>query len=669
MFLGTVEVTLLVLLFAILAGPIVAERFRIPGLLGLIFLGMLFGPYVLGWLGRIGLVADLGAIGILYLMFLAGIGFNLQAFAEDRTSAVVFGLLGFAVPFVLSVVTGMVFLDYGILAASLVGAMWASNTLVAYPDARAAGLADTRAVRDSVSAGVVADMLSLLVLAVATSYAVIETVDPLEASGAANAGRAPSLPLWITIPVLVGFTLWVLPKLGDWFFLRVGKARPQRFLFALVGMAAGASLAVAGGLEGIIGAFLAGLGLNRLVPKNSELMERLDFVGSTIFIPAFLVAIGLSIDPAVLFDLNTIGLGLLFAGLVIVGKTTAVAIASRFFHYTFDEAGLMASLSFGQAASTLAIAQVGLSLDLFGQDVVNGAVLAVVFTAFATSFGTQFFIRRVPRPAVLQGAIGERVLVDVRPSGSDLDTLVAFAGLVARGDDGIVVPFAIPAPGHKEAGRLRITEAEASAADAGHDTEGIVRVSESFVNGTVELVEEVDASMLVLSWSGPKLSNDYVFGNEIDEVGEHVGVPSVAVHLIRPWNRVVLAIGNTRVPWHREDAELAASLAKRLRGRKPMPLIVFGNDHSMVEEAVGTAKNTTFVTVKRGSRELLEAVRPDDLVVAPAYVLQAIPAPNQVRLVRRLAQIDVAVVAGPNRLTVAGHANAHRSERILGPQQ
>lgn len=669
MLVGTVEVTLLVLLFAILAGPILAERFRIPGLLGLIFFGMLFGPYMLGWLGRTGLVIDLGAIGILYLMFLAGLGFNLQAFAENRTSAIVFGLLGFSVPFVLSVVTGIVLLDYGILAAGLIGAMWASNTLVAYPDVRAAGLADTRAVSDSVSAGVVADMLSLLVLAVATSYAVIDTVEPLEASGAANAGRAPSLPLWVTVPILVGFTLWALPKLGDWFFLQVGKSRVQRFLFALVGMAAGASLAVAGGLEGIIGAFLAGLGLNRLVPKNSELMERLDFVGSTIFIPAFLVSIGLSIDPAVLFDLNTVALGLLFTALVIVGKTIAVAIASRFFHYTFDEAGLMASLSYGQAASTLAIAQVGLSLDLFGQDVVNGAVLAVVFTAFATSFGTQFFIRRVPRPAPLQGAIGERVLVDVRPSGSDLDTLVTFAGLIARGDDGVVVPYATPLPGFKAIGSLRISEAEASAADAGHDTEGIVRVSESFANGTLELVEEVDASMLVLSWSGPRLSNDYVFGNEIDEVGERSAIPSVAVHLVRPWNRVVLTIGNTQVPWHREDADLAISLAKRLRGRNHLPLLVFGTDHDMMEEEFGTAENVTIVTTKRGSRELLKAVRPDDLVVAPSYVLQALPAPSQMRLVRRMAQIDIAIVAGSNRLTVAGRTNAHRSERILGPQQ
>jgi Kef-type K+ transport system membrane component KefB len=668
-FVGTLEVTLLVLLFAILAGPIVADRFRIPGLLGLIFFGMLFGPHVLGWLGRIDLVDDLGAIGILYLMFLAGLGFNLKAFAENRTSAIGFGLLGFAAPFAISVVTGMVVLDYGLLAAALVGAMWASNTLVAYPDVRAAGLADTRPVRDAVSGGVVADMLSLLVLAVATSYEVIDTVETEAVATTVNADRAPSLPLWFTIPVLVAFALWLLPKIGEWFFVRVGKSRVQRFLFALAGMAAGASLAVAAGLEGIIGAFLAGLGMNRLVPKNSELMERLDFVGSTVFVPAFLVSIGLSIDPAAFFDLNTLGLGLLFTGFVLVGKTLAVAIAARFFRYTFDEAGLMASLSYGQAASTLAIAQVGLSLDLFGQDVVNGAVLAVVLTALATSYGTQFFIRRVPRPTAPRTAVGERILVDVRPAGSNLAAVMEFAGLIARGDDGIVVPYTTPSPGRKEAGRLRMSEAESAAADAGQDTEGVVRVSESFTNGTLELIEESDASMVLLSWRGPTLSSDYVFGNDVGEVGEQAPVASAAMHLIRPWTRVVLVTGNARVSWHSEDADLATSIASRVRRNKNGPVLVIGSDPGVADGALGSPDHVEVVATVNAARELLERVQAEDLVIAPAYVLSKKPVAEQIRLTRRMMQVDLVVVAGPKRLSVGRRSSPHRMEGILGPQQ
>jgi Kef-type K+ transport system membrane component KefB len=668
-FVGTLEVTLLVLLFAILVGPIVADRFRIPGLLGLIFFGMLFGPHVLGWLGRIGLVNDLGAFGILYLMFLAGLGFNLRAFAENRSSAIAFGLLGFAVPFVISLVTGMVLLGYGLLAAALVGAMWASNTLVAYPDVRAAGLADTRPVRDAVSGGVVADMLSLLVLAMATSYEVIETYDIGVVAETANASRAPSLPLWVTVPILVGFALWVLPKIGEWFFVQVGKSRVQRFLFALVGMAGGASLAVAAGLEGIIGAFLAGLGMNRLVPKNSELMERLDFVGSTIFVPAFLVSIGLSIDPAAFFDLSTLALGVLFTGFVVVGKTVAVAINARFFRYSFDEAGLMASLSFGQAASTLAIAQVGLNLELFGQDVVNGAVLAVVLTALVTSYGTQFFIRRVPRPALPSSSVGERVLVDVRPAGSDLGTVMELAGLIARGDDGVLVPFATSTPGQTETVRLRISEAEAAAADAGHDAEGVVRVSESFTNGALELIEELGASMIMLSWGGPRVANDFVFGNEIDDVGEQSPVACMAAHLIRPWNRVVVVTGDERVRWHADDARLAVSIAARVCPSKKTAVLVIGNDFGVAESELGSRENLEYVNAKNGARELLDRVRPDDLVVVPAYVLRSVPVTEQLKLARRMSQIDLVVVAGANRLAVGRRSTSHRMEGLLGPQQ
>lgn len=404
--LGTVEMTILVLIVAILAGPLLGARLRVPGLLALIFLGMIFGPFGLGWLGRVDLVFDLGSIGILYLMFLAGLGFNVKAFNDNRTSALGFGLLSFVFPFGLSMIAGLSYFETGILAAALLGSMWASNTLVAYPDVRAAGLENTRAVRDAMSGGVVADVLALLILAVASTYAVVEIAEP----DALDTGAAPTLPLYLSIPLLVAFTLWLLPRIGEWFFVRVGRSRVQRLLFALAGMAAGATLAVLGGIAGIIGAFLAGLGLNRLVPKNSELMDRIDFVGTSVFIPAFLVSIGLRIDPVALVDWRTILIGVVFLGLVLVGKGLAVLVAAMFVGYSSAERGLIGSLSIGQAASTLAVGQIGLELGLFEQRVVNASILTIVLAALLTSFGTQFYIRRMPPPAPSTGAIGERVL-------------------------------------------------------------------------------------------------------------------------------------------------------------------------------------------------------------------------------------------------------------------
>lgn len=642
-----------------------AARFRIPGLLGLIFFGMLFGPHVLGWLGRIGLVQDLGQIGILYLMFLAGLSFNIRAFLDNRMSAITFGLLGFFVPFALSIWVSTDILEMEFIAAAMVGAMWASNTLVAYPEVRAAGLADTRAVRDAVSAGVVADLLSLLVLAVATSDAAIESLPVPPATVLPE--QPPTLPLLIAIPLLIGVTLWILPRFGSWFFVRVGHSRVQRFLFALLGMAIGAAVAVMGGVEGIIGAFLAGLGLNRLVPANSELMDRLDFVGSSIFIPAFLVSIGLNIDPAALFDFSTLGLGLLFAALVIVGKTIASGIGAGIFRLSFAEGGLMASLSFGQAASTLAIAQVGASLGLFGQEVVNGAILAIVLTALATSVLTQWFIRRAPRAESAPAAIGERVLVDSRPSKSNLTTVMEFSGLIAAADGGILIPFTVPDSPRLESARTRIDEAVRAAALAGHDTDGVVRVSESFTTGALELSQEAEATLTVLTWSGPRLGSSYFFGDEIDAFGERSSRPTIAVRMLAPWTRVVLLVGQTGAEWHVEDARLAAQIAVRTRRSKEDALLVVAPDPGMVaDELAGVEPVELIHGDLRRSSAILSMIEPNDLLILPAYVLNELAMTDRMRFVRSMERIDLAIVAGPNRLAVSRTKPPHRTERLIG---
>jgi Kef-type K+ transport system membrane component KefB len=666
MLVGTVEVTLLVLLIVVLAGPIVAERFRIPGMLGLIFFGMVFGPHVLGWLGRVSLVEDLGAIGILYLMFLAGISFNIKAFMENKKSSIIIGLLGFAIPFFLSVYVSRSLLSMEILGAALVGAMWASNTLVAYPDVRSAGLSDNRAVRDAVSSGVVADLISLFILAVATSYAVIEAAPDLFDSPDVATEQAPTLPLLIAIPLLAGFTLWALPLIGRWFFVKVGHSRVQRFLFVLVGMTAGASIAVLGGIAGLIGAFLAGLGLNSLIPKSSDLMDRLDFVGSTVFVPAFLVSIGLTIAPAALFDVETLILGLIFTLLVIVGKSLAATISSFAFGFSFAEGGLMAALSYGQAASTLAIAQVGLEFELFGQETVNGAVLAVVLTALATSYGTRFFIGRVERPAPPPSSIGEVVLVDVRPSSSNLEVVMKFAGRIAHADGGVLTPFAVPKHGELERAREHIAQAEEAAAKAGHDTDGIARLSTSFADGALALTEEVGATLAVLAWTGLRFQSDHLFGSEIDQFGESAPIPVIAAYLTRPWSRVVLMIGNTRVPWHNEDAQLAANIAGRLRG-KDEPLLLLGSDVESVKDLLGSEEGLEVVVGHRAEL-LLSRILEDDLILAPAYVLQETSIAEQLRLARKLVGLDVAVVAGANRLSIARSDSPLRTGAILNPQ-
>ena len=650
MFTQTVEVTLLILLLIIVFGPVIAERFRIPGIIGLIFGGMIVGPFVLGWVGSTGLVSDLGAIGILYLMFLAGLSFNFKAFKLNRKAAVIYGVLGFSIPFGISIWAGMSLLGYGLLGAALIGAMWASNTLVALPQVNMAGLQNNRAVSTAVAAGVEFDLMSLTVLAIATSTAVLE-VEPQ--SGAEATVSNPLLPLWIAVPLLAVFTLWILPKITDWFFVQIGRTRMQRFVFALAGMAAGAAVALLGGIEGLIGAFLAGLGMNSMIPIRGALMQRLDFVGSAIFVPAFLVSIGLSINPALLFDFETLMLALVFTGIVVFGKSIAAIVTGRIFGFTLDESGLMASLSFGQAASTLAIAQVGAGLGLLSDQVVNAAVLTIVSTALITSFSTRFFVRRVPRPTPPQASIGEHVLVDVRDHGSDLETLMALAAGIAHPDDGLVVPYVVPGPGQRDVARKRVDEAVRVASALGLDSEGVVRVDETFASGTLNLIEETDVSLALLSWQGIRLLSDYVFGNDIDGVGEESPVPTMAARLLRPWKRIVLVTGGRNTDWHREDAELATSAVEHLYRTRRVPIVAIGTDREAFDAHFEELEHVEIVVSDKPRRTALQMIQPDDLVIAPAYILHDAPMTGKRQLARVLDNANIAVIAGPRRLSIS----------------
>jgi Kef-type K+ transport system membrane component KefB len=179
----TVESGLLLLAVAILLGPALAERLRIPGLVGLIFIGMVFGPFVLNWMVAGGLVATVGAAGLLYLMFLAGIELDLATFADNRRAAVTFGLLTFAIPFTISFVVGIQYLDMSLIGAALVGAMWASHTIVAYPEVKTAGLDTNRAVGSAVASTVITDVLALIILAVAASSTSLQAEPTTRAGG------------------------------------------------------------------------------------------------------------------------------------------------------------------------------------------------------------------------------------------------------------------------------------------------------------------------------------------------------------------------------------------------------------------------------------------------------------------------------------------------------
>jgi Kef-type K+ transport system membrane component KefB len=623
-------------------------------MVGLLVGGVLVGPYALGWVAAGSTIDRLGNVGILYLMFLAGLEFSFRTFRANRRTALVFGALGFAVPFVLSVWVSTSWVGLGILGASLVGAMWASNTLVAYPEAQEAGLAETRAVGSAVAGGVIADLSSLTVLAVVSSVAA-----DLAAGESAQTEAALDIPVWITLPVLSAVSLLLVPRLAQWFFVRVGHTRTERFVFTLAAMGAASLLAEVGGVAGLIGAFLVGLGLNRLVPTHGPLFESVEFVGTAIFVPAFLVSIGFTIDPRLLFDVETLSLAVLFTALVVVGKLAAAAIVGIGAKLPLSETGIMATLSMGQAASTLAIARIGVEYEVLEQNVANAAVLAIVATAFITSYGTRFFARRVEAEEEARPPLGKRLMVDVRATGGPVEEVMQVAAAVVAPDGGLLVPFAVAPAAELDDAKSDLERAVSAALETGQDAVGAVRLDDSFTDGVLQLSAEREASLLVLGWEGPGQAVDRLFGSELDRIGERATTPTMAIHVAAPWRRVVVVPGRLGSSARSSDAELALTLAKRIARRRKSRVHLHAAGPAQAAELAREGDGVVVTEVGEGAGP----VTATDLLVLPAHAFRDLP---ELGARRRGPGPSMAVVAGARRLHLTSRAVARHVHGAVG---
>jgi len=413
----------LVLFAVILFGPLVVSRLGLPGLIGLLLGGFVIGPHGLALI-KPGdqTVPELGQLGLLYLMFIAGLELDLHVLRKQRNAAVGLGLAAFAIPFAAGLVIGWA-LGWSAAATCLLGALFSSHTLIVYPALRDGGLGGNPAVAAAVGATVLTDTLALVVLAIVagtqTASANIGTVLAEIAGG---------------LIVLVGVGLLVLPRIVDAALRFFGGDRVARYVVVIVALLAMAALAEVFGIEPIIGAFFAGLALNRLVPNEGQSMDRVEFFGSAVFVPVFVVSIGLLLDPSVMFTADTLEL----AGLICLGALGGKAIACWFagaaLGFNRPERAAMYVLTAPQAAATLAVTLIGFELGLFDTSVVNAVLVLIVVSITVAAVLAQRVISWVPR-AAHEPALGHHILV-VTGSEEPSDEAMRIATLLARPDGG-----------------------------------------------------------------------------------------------------------------------------------------------------------------------------------------------------------------------------------------
>ena len=402
-----------VVLLMILLSPIIMGRLRIPHIIGMVLAGVIVGKYGLNILERDASFELFGRVGLYYIMFLAGLEMDMEGLKKNRTRVIVFGLLTFLVPFAMTYFMGVSLLSYTPLAALLLSAIMASNTLIAYPIVGRYGLTRHTSSTLSVGSSMMALFMALIVMA--------SIVNSFQGEG--------GIGFWVLFVVKffvysIGLIL-VIPRLTRWFLRRYSDAVMQ-FIFILAVVFLSAALSDAVGLEGIFGAFLSGLILNRFIPRVSPLMNRIEFTGNALFIPYFLIGVGMLINVRLLFQ-GTHILWVVFCLVLFgtLGKAVAAYLAAGVFRMPRLAGHMMFGLTSAHAAGAIAMVMVGRRLEispgvyLFGDEVLNGIVIMILFTCVISTVVTEWAAQRLrlkekKEPELVKTVNDEKILIPVK---------------------------------------------------------------------------------------------------------------------------------------------------------------------------------------------------------------------------------------------------------------
>ncbi|QLE58893.1 cation:proton antiporter [Nostoc sp. TCL26-01] len=559
----------LMILGIMLVAPLLFEKIRLPGIVGLILAGVLVGPNGLGLLARDNTIVLLGTVGLLFLMFMAGLETSLDDLKYNADKAVIFGLATFAIPMGLGTVA-MMAIGYEILPAILVASCFASHTLLALPIVSKLGIMRSQVLTTTLGGTLITNVLALLVLAVVVR---------------AHQGNL-TLSFWLfLIPALILYTfltLWGVPRIGRWFFQRFGHDEGAEFTFVLATLfivSYGAELVQ---IEPIIGAFLAGVAITQLIPQLSPLMNRIQFIGNTLFVPFFLISVGMLVNPLILVqEPRSLLVSAVMVTVAIVAKYLPAWGAGKLFAMNFDSIMVMFGLSVAQAASTLAAITVAYNIKLVDQLTVNGTIAMILVTCVASPWVTAKWGKNLkPEAESIQkhqaGSLGDRVLVPVSNPNTE-DNLLKLAILLTKSASGTLLPLHIllednaPIPPEAKAQQSQLlSTAEMIAHAAVANVTPIGRIDESIDRGIARVAEEKQASVIICGWKGYSTYQENLFGSVIDKIVHRSSVPVLVSRFPLPiehTNRVFLAFTTSQATadTFEQSIQLAKSLATELK--------------------------------------------------------------------------------------------------------
>lgn len=530
-----------ILLLVILVVPLIFERLKIPGLVGLLAAGVILGPQGLNILQRgVAPMQLLPEIGLIYLMFVAGLEIDMEQFRRTRNRSLTFGSFTFLVPLITGTIVGRYF-GFGWNASILIGSLFASHTLLAYPIVSRLGVVNNEAVTVTIGATIFTDIGALLVLAVCIA------IHAGDFSPTRLVTLIGSLIIYSAV-ILIGFD-----RVGKEFFRRSGDEEGNQFLFVLLAVFLAAVGAQLIGIEKIVGAFLAGLAVNEAVGEG-PVKDKVVFVGSVLFIPIFFVSLGLLIDiSAFIKSIGTIWITLAIVVGLIVSKFLAAYLAKLVYRYNWDELLIMWSLSVPQVGATLAATLVGYEAGLLDERILNSVIVLLLVTA---TLGPLVTSRVAPSLVVAadnlepetpppdentQTADLFKVVVPVYNPKTE-QYLIEMAALIARQAGGRIVPLAIA----KATAQMQATQLEAAlqqresllenataiSQELGVVAEPVLRIDDGIAQGISRASREQKASLIVMGWGKRTGLRPRLFGNLIDSVLSTAHCPVAVIRLL-----------------------------------------------------------------------------------------------------------------------------------------
>jgi Kef-type K+ transport system membrane component KefB len=509
----------LIILFVILVIPIASERMRLPQLLGMIIAGIIIGPHGVNLLARDSSIILLGTAGLLYIMFQAGLEIDINDFKKHAIKSTFLGLYGFFIPMILGTMLGIILLGFSLESSILLASMFASHTLITYPIVSKLGITKNKAVNISVGSTLITNILALLVLAIIVGMS----------TGEMN--NAFWLQLLLSFIAFTLIIVFIFPKIARWFFKKFSDSVSQ-YIFVLFIVFWGAVLSMAAGIEAIIGAFMAGLALNKLIPRTSPLMNRINFVGNAIFIPFFLIGVGMLINYRSFSNFDTIMVAVSMSIIATLAKYLAAVATQKSFNLRRNEMHLIFGLTNAQAAATLAAVLVGYNIilghtpdgdpiRLLNDNVLNGTIIMILVTCTIASFVTQKSAQKISMASQADEVIGEnkeRILIPLS-NPETMEEMVNLSTIIKskRNTSGLFALNIInrdinDAELEKQAREL-LNRARIAASATEMELQTLLRYDLDVVHGITNVIKEQNITDLILGLHVKKGMSDSFLGN------------------------------------------------------------------------------------------------------------------------------------------------------------